>query len=214
VAAYVDRSARWGPAFMGDEILSAANASGPDPVEVFAASLGFATMGFPDIAWEAASDVTVEFPGGGSQARGIGYRLEVLALGGGVVVPAGTLGPTVELQPTIGRQFMGERDLPSDMWLHPEQFRVKLSHAPASESIELVTLWGGSQQPNSTASGAGAPSAFPPSVPRRPPCNRPTSPRARSLHPTPADSPLPWTSAEAGAGEAPVGPSGGPPATS
>jgi hypothetical protein len=141
MAVYFDRSTPWGPAFMGDEVFTAANTSGPELVEVFAAPLQFDTLSFPDIAFEAESEITLEFAGGGSQTMGVTYLLEVIALGGEVEVPAGTLGPTVELAATIGGEFMGGGTFSLSMWWHPQQFLVKMTDGPAFSLIELLTPW-------------------------------------------------------------------------
>nr|MCU0280988.1 hypothetical protein [Acidimicrobiia bacterium] len=139
---YFDRSAPWGFAVKGDEVFSADTAGGPEMVEFFEEPLVFSGLSLPDIAFEAEGMITLEFAGGGGLTQGVTYRLEVLDLGGDVVVPAGTLGPTVELLATVGGELMGGGTFALGMWLHPEQFLVKMTDGPAFALIELLTPWG------------------------------------------------------------------------
>ena len=142
MAVYFDRSAPWTFAVKGDEVFTAANTTGPEMVEFFAEPLAFSGLSLPDIAFEAEGEMTLEFAGGGGTTQGVTYRLEVVDLGGDVVVPAGTLGPTVELLATVGGELMGGGTFTLGMWLHPEQFLVKMTDGPAFQSIELLTPWG------------------------------------------------------------------------
>ena len=107
MAVYFDRSAPWGFAAKGDEVFTADTTGGPEMVEFFEEPLVFSGLSLPDIAFEAEGEITLEFAGGGGMTQGVTYRLEVVELGGDVEVPAGTLGPTVQLQATIGGEFMG-----------------------------------------------------------------------------------------------------------
>ena len=72
---------------------------------------------------------------------GVTYLLEVLALGEDVEIAAGTLGPTVQLQATVGGELLGGGNFTLGMWLHPEQFLVKMTDGPAFATIELLTPW-------------------------------------------------------------------------
>ena len=138
---YFDRSAPWGFAVKGDEVFSADTAGGPEMVEFFDEPLVFSGLSLPDLAFEAEGVITLEFAGGGGMTQGVTYRLEVLGLGEDVVVPAGTLGPTVQLQATVGGELMGGGTFSLGMWLHPEQFLVKMTDGPAFAVIELLTPW-------------------------------------------------------------------------
>jgi hypothetical protein len=131
----------WGFAVKGDEVFSADTTSGPEMVEFFDEPLVFSRLSLPDIAFEAVGEMTLEFATGGGMTQGVTYRLEVVALGEDVEVPAGLLGPTVQLRATIGGEFMGGGVFSLDMWLHPEQFLVKMTDGPAFSLIELPTPW-------------------------------------------------------------------------
>ncbi|MBS1195492.1 MAG: hypothetical protein H6R33_212, partial [Actinobacteria bacterium] len=141
MAVYFDRSAPWVPTIVGDETFTADNTSGPELVEAFTAPLEFDAMDLPDVAFEANTELTLEVAGAGSQTIGVTYRVEVAALGNAVVVPAGTIGPTVELAATIGGEFVGGGTFSLSMWWHPEQFLVKMTDGPAFGLIELLTPW-------------------------------------------------------------------------
>ena len=138
---YFDRSAPWGFAVKGDEVFTAATTGGPDMVELFAEPFLFDTMGLPDTAFSGATDITLEFAGGGGMTLGVTYVLEVVALGEDVEVAAGTLGPTVQLRATVGGELLGGTAFSLDMWLHPEQFLVKMTEGPAFSIMELLTPW-------------------------------------------------------------------------
>ena len=141
MAVYYDRSEPWVFAVKGDEVFTAATAGGPEMVEMFATPLGFDTMGMPDTPFEGETEITLEFAGGGGMTVGVTYLLEVAALGEDVEVAAGTLGPTVQLRATIGGAFMNGGTFSLDMWLHPEQFLVKMTDGPAFRTLELLTPW-------------------------------------------------------------------------
>jgi len=139
---YFDRSAPWGFAVKGDEVFTVGTTGGPEMVEFFEEPLSFDGLVLPEAAFEAETQITLEFAGGGGMTQGVTYRLEALALGEDLVVPAGTLGPTVRLQATLGGEFMGGGTFSLDLWLHPEQFLVKMTDGPAFALIELLTPWG------------------------------------------------------------------------
>ncbi len=138
---YFDRSAPWGFAVKGDEVFTAATTGGPDMVEFFAEPFLFDTMGLPDTVFSGATDITLEFAGGGGMTLGVTYVLEVVALGEDVEVPAGALGPTAQLRATVGGELLGGTTFTLDMWLHPEQFLVKMTEGPAFSIMELLTPW-------------------------------------------------------------------------
>ena len=138
---YFDRSAPWGFAVKGDEIFTAASTNGPEMVEYFEEPLLFDGLVLPDLAFQAEGEITLEFAGGNGMTQGVVYTLEVLSLGEDVEVAAGVLGPTVQLQATIGGEFMGGGEFSLEMWLHPEQFLVKMTDGPAFLTIELLTPW-------------------------------------------------------------------------
>jgi hypothetical protein len=138
---YFDRSAPWGFAVKGDEVFTAATTGGPDMVEFFEEPFTFDALGLPDTPFVGATDITLEFAGGGGMTLGVTYRVEVVALGEDVEVAAGTLGPTVQLQATVGGELLGGTTFSLDMWLHPDQFLVKMTEGPAFSIIELLTPW-------------------------------------------------------------------------
>jgi len=138
---YFDRSAPWGFGVKGDEVFTVATTEGPEMVEFFEEPLVFDGLQLPDLAFEAEGEITLEFAGGGGMTQGVTYLLEVLSLGEDVEVAAGTLGPTVQLQATLGGELMGGGSFSLQIWLHPEQFLVKMTDGPAFATIELLTPW-------------------------------------------------------------------------
>lgn len=138
---YFDRSAAWGFAVKGDEVFSAAITGGPEMVEVFDEPFVFDGSDLPNAPFGGATQIILELPGGAVMTLGVTYLLEILALGEDVEVAAGTLGPTVQLQATVGGELMGGSTFTLGMWLHPEQFLVKMTDGPAFATIELLTPW-------------------------------------------------------------------------
>jgi hypothetical protein len=138
---YFDRSSPWGLVVKGDEVFSAAITDGPEMVEVFDEPFVFDGSGLPDTPFEGGTRITVELPGDIVMTVGVNYLLEVLALGEDVEVPAGSLGPTVQLQATVGGELLGGTTFTLGLWLHPEQFLVKMTDGPAFATIELLTPW-------------------------------------------------------------------------
>ncbi len=138
---YFDRSSPWGLAVKGDEVFSAAVTTGPEMVEVFGEPFVFDGSGLPDTPFEGETQITLELPGGVVMTLGVTYLLEVMALGEDVEIAAGTLGPTVQLQATVGGELLGGSTFTLGMWLHPEQFMVKMTDGPAFATIELLTPW-------------------------------------------------------------------------
>ncbi len=141
MAVYFDRSSPWGFGVKAAEAYRANVTDGPAQVEWFEDVLVFDAAALPDTPFEAATIITLEFADGGSFSLGVTYVLEVMALGEDVEVAAGTLGPTVQLQATVGGELLGGTTFTLGIWLHPEQFLVKMTDGPAFAAIELLTPW-------------------------------------------------------------------------
>lgn len=141
MAVYFDRSSPWGFGVKAAEAYRANVADGPAQVEWFEDVLVFDAAALPGTPFEAATIITLELADGGSFSLGVTYVLEVMALGEDVEVAAGTLGPTVQLQATVGGELLGGTTFTLGIWLHPEQFLVKMTDGPAFAAIELLTPW-------------------------------------------------------------------------
>jgi hypothetical protein len=133
MAVYFDRSAPW--------VFAVKAAEAPEQVEWFEEPLAFDASALPGAPFESETELMLEFAAGGGMTMGVTYRLEVVTLGEDVEVPAGTLGPTVQLRATIGGELMNGGTFSLDLWLHPEQFLVKMTDGPAFALIELLTPW-------------------------------------------------------------------------
>ncbi|MBN2112991.1 MAG: hypothetical protein JW785_02555 [Acidimicrobiia bacterium] len=140
-AIYMDLSDPWVVVLKGAETYTAGTAGGPEMVEWFEDPLVFDVNLLPDTPVEVETEITLEFAGGGGMTQGATYRLEVVTRGEDVTVPAGTLGPTVQLRATIGGAFMGGGTFSLDLWMHPEQYLVKMNDGPAFAGIELLSPW-------------------------------------------------------------------------
>jgi len=140
-AIYMDLSEPWVVVLKGSETYSAGTAGGPELAEWFQDPLVFDVNSLPGTPVEVETQVTLEFAGGGGMTQGVTYRLEAVTLGEDVTVPAGTLGPTAQLRVTIGGAFMGGGTFSLDLWMHREQYLVKMNDGPAFASMELLSPW-------------------------------------------------------------------------
>lgn len=137
---YFDRSVPWNPTAKGVEVFSSNVADGPSMVEWFDPP---ATMNMDQPEGTSNTvprDVHGEY-GGFDDTMGANYKGTFVSYDASGDVPFGTVEGCMHIQIDLSGELIGAGSILIDVFLHPEQFLVKMTDTPGFALIELKEGW-------------------------------------------------------------------------